>query len=154
MLCHLDFAWVGAAILWLQDFAAVFFCRFRVVFPKCRADLDAGFSCRICQRRVVVLVSIWMFLWCFCLKILELIMFYDFYSQWIFRKVYGGWRLWILCVFLREKRFIMRFYARSFWVLPGYARGIFSIIGKWNPILVGFAKRSGVDLKLKHFADI
>ena len=56
--------------------------------------------------------------------------------------------------FRREKRFIIRFYARSFGVLPGYARGIFSIIGKCNPILAGFAKHSVLDLKLKHFADI
>ena len=48
----------------------------------------------------------------------------------------------------------MRFYARSFWVLRNCARGIFRIIGKCNPILVGFAKHSGVDLKSKHFADI
>ena len=68
---------------------------------------------------------------------LELIVFCIKCLQWIFRKVYGGWRVWNLCVLPREKSFIRGFCARLFGVLPGYARGIFSSIGKWNPILVG-----------------
>ena len=80
---------------------------------------DAGFWCLIGQRRVVDLVSIWMFLWCFCLKIWELIMFYDIYSQWIFRKVYGGWRVWNLCVFFGEKRFILGVLCAVVWGFTG-----------------------------------
>ena len=63
-----------------------------------------------------------------------------------------GFGIYVFCFGKRDS--FLGFCARSFGVLPGYARGIFSSIGKCNPILAGFAKRSGVDLKLKHFADI
>ena len=63
-----------------------------------------------------------------------------------------GFGIYVFCFGKRDS--FWGFCARLFGVLPGYARGIFSSIEKCNPILVGFAKRSGVDLKLKHFADI
>ena len=83
------------------------------MFPECRAALDAVFLCRIGQRRVVVFGE-------------YLNVFVEFSSGFVvFYEIF-----WNLCVFLGEKRFIMGFYARSFGVLPGYARGIFSSIGK------------------------
>ena len=100
--------WFGCTILRLQDWNWCF--------------AAACFASRTAQRKVVELIGIWMFLWCFLLVLLDFCFVFEIYLQWIFRKEYAGWRVWNLCVLAGKKDGFVLFSARSFWCFAADAR--------------------------------
>ena len=106
------------------------FCQERI------GALDAGFCCRIFQRRVVVLMSILMFLRCF---LLVFSCFLKFICNGFLEKRMSDEGFWIY-VFCMENRVFLIHFLRGLFDVLRQTRGNFGGFGRvFNPLYRGFS---------------
>ena len=102
------FVWCGCSSI--EGFCRVGFGFSFLVFEEWnRCFAAACFASRTAQRKVVVLMGIWMFFRCFLLDLFGFYWIFKSNQQLVFRKAYAVWRVLNLWILYGEKRFFVGF---------------------------------------------